>query len=129
MLHETLVHRFDLDTAGGGEVQAIPTVLAIDGIDEFLTNLPGTARWGAPLDRLRGEGQTLAVVADDSDARWRIRFEPTGWWWDRADGPADADLTGPVADLYLALQGRDRPAVRRSGDGGILDRWRSALDF
>jgi uncharacterized protein (TIGR03083 family) len=128
MLHESVVHRADL-AATVGPVRPIDVDLATDGIDEFLTNLPATARWGAPLDRLRGSGETMALRATDAALSWRVRFEPTGWWWDRSDAEADATVAGPVADLYLFLQGRSRPAVAVTGDVAIVDRWRSALDF
>lgn len=128
MLHEALVHRADLAATVGLD-RPIDADLATDGIDEFLTNLPATARWGAPLDRLRGAGETLSLRATDVPRCWRVRFEPTGWWWDRSDASTDADVAGSVADLYLNLQGRARPGLTVTGAVAVVDRWRSALDF
>ena len=43
--------------------------------------------------------------------------------------PADATLTGPVADLYLRLQGRARPTVVAEGDNALVDHWFTGLQF
>ncbi len=128
MLHETLVHGVDLELAVGA-VPVVATPLAEDGIDEFLTNLGHTARWGAPLDRLRGPARTLALHPIDSERRWRIRLDATGYWWDRSDDTCDATVAGSAQDLYLFLQGRPRPSITTAGDVSVVDRWRSALDF
>lgn len=128
MLHEAIVHGADLAITLGREPEILPA-LAVDGIDEFLTNLPATACWGAPLDRLRGDGEQLSVRAIDTGDTWRLRFDPTGFWWDRAGDAADATIEGTAADLYLYLQGRKRPGVSASGREDITGRWFEALDF
>jgi uncharacterized protein (TIGR03083 family) len=128
MLHETAVHRADLLWSIGHE-PVIETAVAVDGIDEFLTNLPCTARWGAPVDRLRGDGETMVVRASDTEDSWRTRFDPTGLWWDRGGEPGDAVVTGTAADLYLMLQGRKRPSVTVTGRDDLVQRWRDALAF
>lgn len=128
MLHETVVHGADLELALGREA-AIDAAVAVDGIDELLTNLAHTARWGAPIDRLRGEGETLSLLPQDRSERWRIRFEPAGFWWDRGEGGGDATVTGTAADLYLFLQGRQRTTLGHSGRLELIERWRSGLDF
>ncbi len=126
--HETLVHGVDLALAVGAPI-VIDVDAAVDGIDEFLTNLPSTARWGAPLDRLRGEGETLTLRATDAPNAWRLRFEPTGCWWDRSGAASDATVRGTAADLDLFLQGRSRPAMAIDGDRAVVERFRSAVDF
>lgn len=126
--HETLVHRVDLALAIDGD-ESVDVDSAVDGVDEFLTNLPCTARWGAPLDELRGHGETLSLRATDAPRAWRLRFEPTGCWWDRSDAPADATVRGTAADLDLFVQGRERPALTIEGQAEVVDRWRRALDF
>lgn len=126
--HETIVHRVDLALAAGGDT-AIDVDSAVDGVDEFLTNLPCTARWGAPLDRLRGRGETLALRATDAPRSWRLRFEATGCWWDRSDAPADATVRGTAAELDLFLQGRAQPGLAVEGRTDLVDLWRSTVDF
>jgi len=128
MWHETVVHGTDLDLALGRQ-PAIDMATAVDGVDEFLTNLPCTARWGAPLDRLRGEKERMVLRASDSGDTWRIKFEPTGFWWDRGGEPADTTVTGTAADIYLLVQGRARPGVVVTGNVALLQRWNDALDF
>ena len=128
VLHETLIHGADLALTLGHEPE-IPAEAAVDGIDEFLTNLPLTARWGMPLDWFRGDGERLVVRASDTGDTWRIRFHRTGMWWDRGADPADATLAGPVADLYLRLQGRARPTVVAEGDDALVDHWFTGLQF
>ncbi len=56
MLHEAVVHRADLELTLGIE-PAIAPDLAVDGIDEFLTNLPFTARSGSPDRSVPLEGR------------------------------------------------------------------------
>jgi uncharacterized protein (TIGR03083 family) len=128
MLHETVVHLADLLATVGHEPD-IDVAVAVDGLDEFLTNLPCTARWGAPVDRLRGAGETMVLQPSDARDRWRVRFDPTGFWWDRGSEPADATVTGTAADLYLFLQGRQRPSITIAGRPEIVERWTAALDF
>ena len=128
MLHETVVHLADLLVTVEREPD-IDVAIAVDGIDEFLTNLPCTARWGAPVDRLRGAGETMVLRPSDASDTWRVRFDPTGFWWDRGGEPADATVTGTAADLYLFLQGRQRPSVTVTGRSEIVERWTAALAF
>ncbi len=128
MLHETVVHQADLQWTLGRE-PVIDAATAVDGMDEFLTNLPHTARWGAPLDRLRGDREKIVFRAADTGDTWRVRLDPTGFWWDRGGEPADATVTATAADLYLLVQGRHRPAAVVSGRAELLERWNVALDF
>ena len=128
MLHETVVHFADLLVTVGRELD-IDIAIAVDGVDEFLTNLPCTTRWGAPVDRLRGAGETMVLQPSDTTDRWRVRFDPTGFWWDRGCEPADATVSGTTADLYLFLQGRQRPSITITGQSEIVERWTAALDF
>ncbi len=126
MLHEAVVHRADLELSLGLE-PAISADLAVDGIDEFLTNLPFTARWGAPTDRYRSKGERLVIRASDTGDTWRLRFHRAGLWWDRGSDKADATLTGLSGDLYLQLQGRERSSVAAAGDPAVIELWRSGL--
>jgi uncharacterized protein (TIGR03083 family) len=128
MLHETVVHLADLLVTIERQPD-IDLAIAVDGLDEFLTNLPCTARWGAPVDRLRGAGETMLLQPSDTSETWRVRFDPTGFWWDRGGEPADATVSGTAADLYLFLQGRQRPSITITGQSEIVDRWTAALDF
>ena len=71
----------------------------------------------------------MVLQPSDTTDRWRVRFDPTGFWWDRGREPADATVSGTTADLYLFLQGRQRPSITITGQSEIVERWTAALDF
>lgn len=60
MLHETLVHRMDVELAGGCEPR-VASPVAADAIDELLVNLPSAAHFSPGVRDLRGDGQRLSV--------------------------------------------------------------------
>jgi len=107
-LHETLVHRIDLELALGIEPHA-DTTIAVDAIDEFLVNLASAASFSANVKRLRGNGERLAVGATDTDAGWTILLTPDGFSvsaaWNHLQS-FDASLTGPALAVLLALYRR-----------------------
>jgi len=126
MVHETGVHRADAEFAAGRTPDFDPEVAA-DGVDELLDNLPHAVYFAPSVAELRGSGETLAFVAPDVDAAWRIELGAEGFSWVRAssaDG-ADATLAPPSAgELLLTVYGR-RPVEpgEVTGDRSILDRW------
>ena len=132
MLFETLTHRCDLDLTFG-RTPAVDPERAADGVDEFLVNLPFTARWNDQIRTLTGDRSSLLFLAGDADRAWRIRIGSNGWWWDRPalDDPGTASVTvgGGVAEIFLLLQGRPAPAVSIDGDRAVLDRWLAATAF
>jgi hypothetical protein len=124
-LHETLVHRIDLQLAGRREPSASPD-LAADAIDEFLVNLRAAQAFSPNVGELHGHGQLLTIRATDVSASWSIRFEPEGFIVGRDGGPGDALLAGSVLELLLVLY-RRRPIEASSllleGDGDLVDYW------
>jgi uncharacterized protein (TIGR03083 family) len=126
-LHETLVHVWDLRTAGGLDLDVAPGVWA-DTVDEVVTVMqPRQVRLG----RMAALSAPIELVADDVDRRWLLGEEsgrdPTG------------SVGGPAAELALLLWRRTgadpsvgpdtkpdgramaRPAqVRVDGDRGAL---------
>ena len=110
-LHETVVHLWDLRTAGGLEVDVRPEVWA-DTVDEVVTVMqPRQVRLGR-MSRLPAP---VELVATDVEATWRL---------DTADrGPAVVRVRAPGSVLALMLWGRRSPddaRVRVSGDDGVL---------
>ena len=73
MLHETTVHRADAELALGVADPVIDPVVAADGIDEFLFNLPSARRPYPHLASLP-TGASLHLHATDADGEWLIRF-------------------------------------------------------
>jgi uncharacterized protein (TIGR03083 family) len=127
MLFETLVHHADarLSLEGAPEVAA---PVAVDGIDEFLDNLPAAASFSPTVEKLRGAGETFGVSASDAACAWQITFEPDGFAWDHIDAGSTetAHMSGDAGLLLLALYGRiapAAPAVTIMGDPAVSARW------
>ncbi len=103
MVHETIIHRWDVQTAGG-LAQPIPEDLAVDGIDEL----------AAVGMRFRGNGSSieypddsLAVVASDTGHRWTFAAVDGSLTVERGVATdADGSISGPAQSLLLYLWGR-----------------------
>jgi len=125
MVHETVVHRADAELAAGVATPAIDPVVAADGIDEFLFNLPSARR---PYKKLASPptGASLHLHATDADGEWLVRFTESGITWERGHAKATVALRGPVALLLLFTYGR-LPGVDERfalfGDVSVLDAW------
>ncbi|PYC78876.1 maleylpyruvate isomerase family mycothiol-dependent enzyme [Streptomyces tateyamensis] len=127
MLFETLVHRVDAELALG-RTPAVDHALAVDGIDEFLTNLPFATLFAPGVAELRGTGRTIRFTATDGGGDWTVQLRPDGFGLvETAAYPApDASLGGTAADLLLLLYGRLELAAGRfetAGDRQLLDHW------
>ncbi len=129
MLHEALIHRADAELALGGDPK-IDTDLAVDGIDEILTHLPG-ASWVA--DRIRALGPAdQRIQFACADAAWLVRLGSDGCTVARRLGPATVAVRAAVSDLLLVAYGRLGPRDRRLevlGDRGLLESWTAATAF
>ncbi|MBT2451391.1 maleylpyruvate isomerase family mycothiol-dependent enzyme [Streptomyces sp. ISL-43] len=130
MLFETLVHRVDAQLALGLSPH-VDRVLAVDGIDEFLTNLPFASSFAPLTAQLRAPHQTIrfSCTDGDGDGDWLVGLRPDGFALvaDRAEPrAADATVRGTAADLLLLLYGRlDRRSdtFHLLGDPDLLDHW------
>jgi hypothetical protein len=127
MLHETTVHRCDAELA-----LAVPTpvdpAIAVDGIDEFLDNLPYTANFAPGVRSLRGDGQRLRLGCPDPHEVWTITLHEDGFTWSHTTrgGPVNAGVVADACDLYLLVWGRvglDDPRVEAAGDQDLLRHW------
>lgn len=122
MLHESTVHRADAQFAVGGS-PLIDPVVAADGIEEFLANLPAARR---PLLGALPAGESIHLHATDCDGEWVIEFGSGSVTWSRGHSKASAAVRGPVAELLLFTYGRVRPAASSLtvfGDEGLLHTW------
>ena len=132
MLFETIAHRCDLEITFGRRPVVDPE-RAVDGVDEFLTNLPFTARWNDQIRTLTGDRSSLVFRSEDVGRAWRIRIGSNGWWWDRPDGDdagaASVTVDATVTDVFLLLQGRPAPSASIDGEHAVLDRWLAATAF
>jgi uncharacterized protein (TIGR03083 family) len=135
MAHETAIHRWDAELVTGDPYD-IPTAVAADGIDEFLT-------WFLP----RGDGSPLGgsvhlhctdthgPAHDGSDdasragGEWVVRDgESGGYLVERVHAKGDAAVRGTANDLVLWLWGRDGGPVEILGDATVADRLRTLGD-
>ncbi|MBO0654274.1 maleylpyruvate isomerase family mycothiol-dependent enzyme [Streptomyces triculaminicus] len=136
MLCETLVHRADAEHALG-LTPHIDRELAVDGVDEFLTNLPFATPFAPRTAELRAPDRTIRFSCTDADESgegdgggdWLIRLRPDGFGpvpADAAPRTADATVRGTAADLLLLLYGRldrDSDAFELLGDRDLLAHW------
>ncbi|WP_052422314.1 maleylpyruvate isomerase family mycothiol-dependent enzyme [Nonomuraea candida] len=130
MLFELVIHRADAELALGIDPE-VPAGTAIDGVEEFLDNLPYAAWVTRRLAALGAEGATIHLHASDADGEWTITQGPAGKIeWARGHAKGDAAVRGPVRDLLLLLYGRRSPdALTVHGDRALLDRWLPAAAF
>ena len=111
MVHETVVHRIDIEQAAGVAAPTVPEDLAVDGIDEVLT------LWFAHKLPLLGLTGTKAgsVGVRTGGHSWIARAGPGGTeaWRCSAEeaGAADDLVTGPPESVYRWLWGRAGPTA------------------
>lgn len=128
MLFETLVHRTDAELALGLR-PAIDRPVAVDGIDEFLVNLPFATFFAPKVAHLRGPDRTIRFRATDGDEVWVVRLRSDGFGLDTAHpaaATADATLQGTAADLLQLVYGRlpyEAEALAHEGDEHLLAHW------
>ncbi|HEY0933826.1 MAG TPA: maleylpyruvate isomerase family mycothiol-dependent enzyme [Trebonia sp.] len=125
ILHETTVHRADAELALDAGDPAIDPVVAADGIDEFLFNLPSARRAYPHLASLP-TGASLHLHATDSDGEWVIRFTDSGIAWERGHEKATTAIRGPVTSLLLFTYGRrpvTDPRLESFGDQSLPALW------
>ncbi|RZU54542.1 uncharacterized protein (TIGR03083 family) [Krasilnikovia cinnamomea] len=122
MLLETLVHRVDAEQALGLPAEIDP-VLAADGVDEFLTNLPYATPFAPHVAGLRGADDVIRFECADLDRQWAVRLRPDGFGLDPDAGTAHATVRAGAAELLLFVYGRPGSGASRHGDAALLDRW------
>lgn len=130
-LHETLVHRMDLEIAGRIEPTAEPAV-ASDAVDEFLLNLQKVTN-GSKRPSLCGTGERLIFRATDTNAVWTVTLREGGFDLARESDDSDTLVEGPALELLLAVLRRrsvDAGRLDVSGDRELTDFWlaNSAFD-
>jgi uncharacterized protein (TIGR03083 family) len=125
MAHETAVHRWDGEGVAGAP-EPFDGVLAVDGIDEHLENLPSIL---GP-DGTVGTGETLHLHCTDIEGEWLLRLGPDGLEVRREHAKGDVALKGSASNLFLVVLGRVSPTTPEVfGDPAALDRWEQVLHF
>jgi uncharacterized protein (TIGR03083 family) len=121
-LHETGVHRADVESAGG-PVTPYPVDEAVDGIGEMLGGF--AARRSRKVDAL--PPRTLGVLPSDTAAGWLVRLGAPPVPDPAAAAGADCVLRGTASDLHLLLWNRPAGPVTTQGDPGVLEDWRRTI--
>lgn len=128
MLFETLLHRTDAELALGLR-PTIDRPVAVDGIDEFLVNLPFATFFAPKVANLRGPDKTIRFRTTDGGDDWLVRLRPDGFGLEDTHptpDTADATVRGTAADLLLLVYGRlrhDAEALAHEGDEVLLAHW------
>ena len=136
-LHETAIHRVDAELAVTGAPGELDPAVAVDNIDEFLTNLPYTARFRPKVRELHGDGETIHLHATDLDAselpgEWLITLEPDGFRWSHAHVKGAAAVRGTAGELALWINHRipdAAPGLERLGEEPLLNHWGAKTAF
>lgn len=133
MAHETAVHRADAALTTRTVYEVAPD-LAADTIDEWLQIVAFAQEEGDPeAAELRGAGRSLHLHATDvPGAEWLIEFGEKGFTWRRAHEKATVALRGPLTELMLAFNRRQKPdegGLEVLGDRGLLDFWLERSSF
>jgi uncharacterized protein (TIGR03083 family) len=126
MLFETVIHRVDAELALDIHPD-VPTSVALDGIDEFLDNLPHAVYFAPKVADLRGSGERLALSPNDADTRWTIHLTEDRFHWDHSTlHHPDVNVTAMASELLLFVYGRRdiaNPSIAMRGDDSLLARW------
>ena len=126
MLHETSVHRADATFALGRDAVIEPSV-AIDGVDEFLDNLPCAEYFAPKVSELVGKGEVIRLSCTDDPAEWFVTLNPHGFAWSHEGSTNDVSVEGSASDMQLFVWGRRKIAeadrLKVSGDERTLARW------
>lgn len=127
-LHETLVHRVDLEGAMGVS-SVIDPVIATDAIDEFLVNLACAASFSPDVATLVGTGEVLSFRSDEGPS-WSLRLTSGGFEFGGAHGEPGRDvaatLSGPASELLVVLTRRRdlaESSCRAEGRRELIEHW------
>jgi uncharacterized protein (TIGR03083 family) len=133
--HETTIHRVDAEQAAGavgaagagtGGDPSFAPGFAADGVDELIMGFLGREAQRGSWD---GPPGVLVFQADDvtgAAAHWRVVSTPGQLAVAREAGPADCEVTGTAAGLYLLLWNRrDAGGLQVRGDPGTLAAFRA----
>ncbi|HTT59305.1 MAG TPA: maleylpyruvate isomerase family mycothiol-dependent enzyme [Acidimicrobiales bacterium] len=129
-LHETFVHRLDLELATRAPSPIEPGI-AFDAIDEFLANMASDADISLRARDGRSE-EFLRFHSNDPEGQWSVRLGEGGYEFLDSYVDPDVELSGASSDLVSVVLRRCDlsavPVVVR-GDRSLLEHWLSRTAF
>jgi uncharacterized protein (TIGR03083 family) len=129
-LHETFVHRLDLELASGTASYIDPAV-AFDAIDEFLANMKAD-RDVSPRARDGRDTELFRIRSTAPAGYWSVRLSRDGYDFVDTDEEPDAELSGPSDEvLMVVLRRRDLASsdVTVSRDRSLAEHWLAQTAF
>jgi uncharacterized protein (TIGR03083 family) len=130
-LHETLVHRIDLELAKGAASSVDPAI-ALDAVDEFLENLKSDRDVAVRARPTHNGSERLEIRSADSTKRWSVELTADGYEFVDSSSEPDAVLIAEPEELLAAVL-RRRPVeecnVVIEGDETLVDHWLRETEF
>lgn len=129
-LHETFVHRLDLELAIGAPSYIDP-VVAFDAIDEFLANAKADPDV-SPRAREGRDTELLRIRSTMPTGQWSVRLTAEGFDFVESDEEPDAELSGGAGDVMMVVLRRRALAdsnVIVSGDSSLAQHWLAQTAF
>jgi uncharacterized protein (TIGR03083 family) len=121
---ETALHRWDAQAAAGQDPAPIAAQLALDGIEELLSEFAPGLLEGRDRGELAG---SFHVHATDASGEWWLDFDAPDQPPKREHAKADTAVRGPASGLYLWLWNRQTPeeaGLEVFGRREVADAWR-----
>jgi uncharacterized protein (TIGR03083 family) len=139
MLHDEIVHRFDVEMALGIEGD-LAADLAADGVSDILTTIATLSSPGLGYGNFAGVlgvGESLQLFATDpglgTNGEWSVTCGPAGVSWQHGrDQTADVTVRGASLQLLLLLNRRlstDAAAVEILGNQDLFEHWLANSKF
>lgn len=120
--NETTVHRVDAESARGGPLSPMDVTFAVDGIEELLFGFHARKK-----SQVRSDTPAVLRVrtTDPREERtWTVRLSDEPPVTEHGTtAPADCEVSGSAARLYLALWNR-LPFPQVTGDRALASLWR-----
>jgi uncharacterized protein (TIGR03083 family) len=113
MAQETVIHRIDAELGTAQSVAAVPSDLAVDGIDELLKIFAAysVANWSTAFDNVLGGTPARSYAVQTDGAAWHVRTAPGTFTV--ADGTAgqtvDVTISGPPTEVLRWVWNREGP--------------------
>lgn len=124
-LHETFIHRLDLELAMGNAPE-IDSVVAEDAVDEFLVNLESDDDLTLRAREHVAQGESLLFRSIDAPRTWNIQLHDKGFRFSDPLARAEVEVSGAAGALVMVLlrrQALNESSLRVAGDASLLAYW------